>query len=233
MQPQGEYKSMLARHRIGRHNSPAYTGDQDQDQETDSETPYQLAQEVTNKLHEIANATGLSIKCIIECHRHMTKMGNTAHVPAGTSRCRDIARHRLAESVLNATQEIPVNRYRKRCMETATSVAGADATPAAAIVLAKQISDGLITPSDIQKPADLVAARILADERTKYPPGMWNDLNQCGQEALPSDAMLARIIRSVRQESTTTTTTTLSDTDRLYRLLKENIPNFNRPTNKN
>ena len=229
MENQGENKSILARHRVGRHNSPAYTGDQAP--ETSTETPYNLAQEVTGKLREIADATGLSIKCIIECHRSMTNMGKTAHVPAGTPRCRDIARHRLAESVLNATQEIPVNRYRKRCMETARSAMGPDATPADEILLAKQISDGRITPSKIQKPADLAAARALADERIRYPPGMWNDLNQCGQEALPSDAMLARIIRSVRKESTATPT--MSDTDHLYRMLKENIPDFNSPTTKN
>ena len=223
MPPKGKDDSMLSQHRIGRHNSPAYAGEQAQG--TREQTPYDIAQEVAAKLHTIADATGLSIKCIIECHRSMTKMGKTAHLTVGTQRCRDIARHRLAESVINAKQEIPVNLYRKRCIETAQSVAGQKATPAEAIMLAKKISDGEISPSDIKRPTDLATARSLANERSRYPPSIWTDLKRCGQEALPSDAMLARIIRSIRQESENPPT--LSETDHLYRMLKENMPNFN------
>ena len=211
---------MISRHRIGRHNSPHYTGEETP--EPGAETPYATAQEITEKLHDMAAKTGLSVRCIIECHRTMTKMGRTAHVPAGASRTRDIAQHRLAQAILQDSSQSPVSQHRKECLNAAIEMLGADAAPSTAVVLARRISDGAINPGEARQPHLAAKFRSLAAARSRYPPGIWNDLDQCGQEDLPSDAMLARMIKNVANDRSTTMT--LPETELLYRLLKENLP---------
>ena len=220
MQKQPNSRSVINRHRIGRHNSPAYVGAETQ--EPGATTPYAAAQEATTRLGTIAGKTGLSIRCIIECHRTMTKMGRTAHVPAGTRRCRDIAQHRLAQAIQQDPADTAISRHRRECLETAATLLGHQATPAQAIILAKRISDGAIHPSEAPQPTLMAKCRNLAAQRTQYPPGIWNDLDQCGQQDLPSDAMLARIITSVAKAAGTNLTQ--PETHRLYQMLKENLP---------
>ena len=220
MPPDKRRNSILANNRIGRHNSPAYAGESSS--ETPTETPFHAAQEAVSHLHNLANDTGLTIKTIIECHRAMTKMGRTAHILAGTTLCRDIAKHRLADAVFTSPGATPLQHHRKACYDLAAQILDEEATPAETLSLAWLISERRLPPGQARTPRTATAAQALARERDQHPPGIWDDLQRCGQEDIPSDAMLAKIINSVQRHSEITIS--MQDTYLLYRRLKDNLP---------